>query len=58
VNDQTPTPEELATALGVQGRDVREWLRKEYPRPDIEYRTRWQLTEAMAAAAHDHFGKH
>jgi len=45
------TAPEAAKELGVSGLKLRNWLRKVYPRPEIEKNTRWIVTPEMMEAA-------
>lgn len=55
VAPKTYKPEELATSLGVSGKQVRAWLRATFPRPLEEKNTSWVLSPDMAAAVVKHF---
>lgn len=57
MEDTRATPVELAKELGVKATDIRGWLRREHPRPEIEYRTRWHLSDDEATAVRRQFGK-
>lgn len=48
-------PEEIATYLGVSGKRVRDFLRKEYPRDDERWGSDWHLTPDQIDAALQHF---
>jgi hypothetical protein len=50
-----PTPVELGTSLGISPKTVRAFLRRDFPRPDIEHGTRWVLTESQVNAVHEAF---
>lgn len=49
------TPNDLADELGVDSRQVRNFLREIYPRSAAEKHQRWHLTPAMADAVRRHF---
>lgn len=49
------TPAELAAELGVAPKTLRDWLRREHPRPSTAHRERWSIDDAMADAARGHF---
>jgi hypothetical protein len=44
-------PNDLADALGIDGRRLRAWLRQTYPRPRREHGSSWMLTDEQIAAA-------
>lgn len=50
-SDDVTTPSDLARELGVDGLTLRKWLRKEFPRPEVEKYTRWVVTAEQADAA-------
>lgn len=52
---KTYRPEQLAQSLGVSGKVVRAFLRREFPRPNEAKNTTWVLDEAMAKATLAHF---
>jgi hypothetical protein len=49
-------PEDLARELGIDGKRLRQWLRRTYPRMASEKHTAWVLSDAMVRAARRHFG--
>lgn len=50
-------PEDLARHLGVSGRQIRYFLRKEYPRTPTEHAQPWYLTEKQVAAVKRRFSQ-
>jgi hypothetical protein len=48
-------PEDLAARLGLDGQQVRDYLRGEFPRPEDEHGAAWSVTPAQASAVLDHF---
>jgi hypothetical protein len=48
-------PNDLAVQLGVTPKSLRAWLRRTYPRTDVDHNARWHLTETQVAAARAHF---
>src|SRR4051794_37233541 len=48
-------PNDLADELGVDGRQLRGWLRDMYPRPATERGASWTLTAEQVAAARVRF---
>lgn len=48
-------PEELAEELGVSGKSIRSFLRREYPRDDLEKRAPWHLDEDQVEKVESHF---
>lgn len=57
VKVKTFRPEDLATELEISGKQIRAFLRSEYPRKADEKNTSWVLTEAMANAVRERFSK-
>ena len=49
------TPRELAEEVNRSPKTVREFLRKEFPRPEHEKKTLWVLNEAQIQAVKAHF---
>ena len=49
------TPVELADELGIAARSLRSWLRRTYPRSDVEHGQRWHLEDDVIRAARSHF---
>ena len=52
---KTYRPEQLAEALGISGKVVRAYLRKEYTRPADAKGTTWVLTADQAKSTLAHF---
>jgi hypothetical protein len=52
---KTYRPEQIAENLGVSGKVVRAYLRKQFPRPEEAKNTSWVLDEKMAAQTLKHF---
>ena len=50
-------PEDLAEVLGVKAKQLRAFLRSEFPRDKEAKGTSWELTPAMAEACKVHFAK-
>lgn len=50
-------PEELATILDVSPKQLRAFLRAEFPRPKEAKGTSWTLNEKMVSACVEHFSK-
>ena len=48
-------PNDLADELGIDGRQLRGWLRDAYPRPTTERGAGWVLTADQVAAARERF---
>src|SRR3954454_25179554 len=46
------TPEQLAAELGISGKTLRAWLRRNFPRPPGEKWSSWTLSPEHIAAAH------
>jgi hypothetical protein len=51
----TKTPPELAKELGIDPKRLRDWLRREYRRPESELGSRWYLDNEICVAARRHF---
>jgi len=51
------TPDELATELGINGRTLRGWLRRTFPRSEGERWARWELSAEQVAAARATFAQ-
>jgi len=54
---KTIRPEELAKELGISGKQIRAYLRAEYPRSAKEKNTSWNLNAAQAKKVREHFSK-
>lgn len=54
--DTTHRPETLALRLGVDGKKVRDYLRRQYPRDEGGADAEWHLTAEQAREVLDHFG--
>jgi hypothetical protein len=52
---KTYRPEQLAEVLKVSGKQIRAFLRSEYPRPANQKNTSWELSEAQAKRVMAHF---
>jgi hypothetical protein len=52
---KTYRPEQLAKSLGISGKVVRAYLRKQFPRPAEAKNTTWVLSEKQAAQTMAHF---
>ena len=50
-------PEELAKELEVSGKQIRAFLRAEFPRAAKEKNTSWQLNAAQVKRVREHFAK-
>ena len=48
-------PDQLASQLGVSGKTIRAWLRKNFPRPPVDKGQPWSLTEEQVVAVRNHF---
>lgn len=48
-------PEKLAAELGISGKHLRNWLRKNYPRGAWEMHQRWSLDARQVQRARDYF---
>ena len=48
-------PEQLAKELNVSGKQIRAFLRSEFPRPQEQKRSSWILTKAQADAVRARF---
>src|SRR5262245_4451356 len=48
-------PEDLAKELGVNGKQIRAFLRATFPRPTEQKRSSWYLTEQQVKAVRDRF---
>ena len=48
-------PEALAEVLGVKAKQLRAFLRSEFPRDKEARGTSWELTPAMAKSCQEHF---
>jgi DNA polymerase III delta prime subunit len=48
-------PEQLAGLLGIEGTRVRDVLRREFPREEVEHGHEWHLTSEQVAAVMSHF---
>lgn len=53
--DGEMTPVELAAELDVQPIEIRRFLRREFPRSEVDKGSRWQLTPQMTDAVRRHF---
>jgi hypothetical protein len=51
------TPDELAGELEISGKTLRAWLRRTYPRHDVDESTRWLLTHDQIAAARNRWSR-
>lgn len=49
-------PEDLATKLGMSGKELRAWLRERFPRESAEWSTNWHLTHQQVQAAIRRYG--
>jgi hypothetical protein len=49
-------PEDLATELGISGKELRAWLRERFPRDAAHWGTNWSLTHEQVQAARRRFG--
>lgn len=56
VCDET-RPEDLAAQLGIPGKTLRAWLRREFPRSPGEHGTNWYLSHADVSAAKTKYGQ-
>ena len=52
---KTYRPEQLAKSLGISGKVVRAYLRKEFTRPADAKNTSWVLSAAQAKKTMEHF---
>ena len=52
---KTVTPEELAKELEVSGKQIRAWLRANFPRSKEQKNTSWHLSPAMAKKVREAF---
>jgi malate synthase len=50
-------PEALAQEIGISGKVLRAWLRKEHPRAKEQKNTAWLITPAVATEARKAFKK-
>lgn len=50
---RTTTPTELAQRIGIAPKQLRDWLRKTYPRAEHERYQRWAIDETMERRARD-----
>lgn len=50
-------PEQLAAELKVSGKEIRGWLRQQYPRTAEQRNTAWELDAKQAAAVRKRFTK-
>lgn len=50
-------PKDLASELNIDPKNLRNFLRKEFPRPSGEKNTSWVLTEAQVEAARAKFAE-
>lgn len=48
-------PREVASRLGVQPRDVRAFLRRQYPRGEQSLGNRWHLDPTQVEEVEEHF---
>ena len=49
-------PENLARELGISGKELRDWLRKRFPRDASEHQTNWYLTHMQVTMARRRYG--
>jgi phage antirepressor YoqD-like protein len=54
--DTAMTPKALAAELEINPKNLRAFLRQEFPRSNQEKNTSWRLTEAQIEAARARFG--
>jgi hypothetical protein len=52
---QTVRPEMLAEELNISGKQIRQYLRKEFPRTKDQRNTAWELTSKQADNVRSHF---
>lgn len=49
-------PEDLARELGISGKELRAWLRKQFPHDAGDHGTNWHLTHTQVTMARRRFG--
>ncbi len=49
-------PEDLATEWAISGKELKDWLRKTYPREVEQHASNWYLTHAQVERARSRFG--
>jgi hypothetical protein len=49
-------PEDLATKWAISGKELRDWLRKTYPRDAQDHGANWYLTHEQVEKARRRFG--
>jgi hypothetical protein len=49
-------PDDLARELGMDGKDLRGWLRQRFPRSAPEHGTNWYLTHQQVSMARRRWG--